>query len=181
MDRFVELNDAEEEQAIAMVAPLVERAPEIAIKVARHRPFQSPDALFEVIRRELMELGETERIDLFRAHPELAPDNPLAMTSESQSEQGRLNLTAHDTEFRARLSALNRRYREKFGFPFITALVRHADIDSVLTELETRMASDRNSEIEEALGQISKVSYSRVHALFGSGDRNPSEVAASNP
>lgn len=181
MDRFLELNDAEEEQAIALVTPLVERAPEIATRVVRHRPFQSPDALFDVIRRELLELGETERINLFRAHPELAPDNPLAMTSESQSEQGRLNLTTHDNEFRARLSGLNRRYREKFGFPFITALVRHADIDSVLRELETRLERDRNSEIEEALGQISMVSHSRVHALFGSSDSRTSEVAAGNP
>jgi 2-oxo-4-hydroxy-4-carboxy--5-ureidoimidazoline (OHCU) decarboxylase len=90
-----------------LVAPLIERAPEIARRVARRRPFQNPDHLSEAIRSELLRLSEAERIDLFRAHPELAPDNPLAMTRESQSEQGRLRLTSHEAECRARLSDLN--------------------------------------------------------------------------
>ncbi len=167
MDRLTELNHADEDRATALVEPLIERAPEIAANVARRRPFDGADALVAAIRAELLELGEPACLDLFRAHPELAPDNPLTMTAESQSEQGRLNLTAEDNAYRARLSGLNARYREKFGFPFITALVRHADIDSVLTELETRLANDRDVEIHAALDQITAVSAARVRASFG--------------
>jgi len=180
MDRLSELNFADEQRAIKLVAPLIERAPEIARKVARCRPFQSPDHLSEAIRSELLKLSEAERIDLFRAHPELAPDNPLAMTSESQSEQGRLYLTAHEGEYRARLSDLNARYREKYGFPFITALVRHPDIESVVTEFEARLTRDHKSEIQQTIDQIATVSSSRVRASFGSSDTRPSDVAATN-
>jgi 2-oxo-4-hydroxy-4-carboxy-5-ureidoimidazoline decarboxylase len=61
-------------------------------------------------------LGEAQRIDLFRAHADLAPDNPLAMTSESQSEQGRLNLTSDQGEYQARLSELNTLYHKNMDF-----------------------------------------------------------------
>jgi len=175
MDRLGELNRADEERAITLIAPLIERAPAIARKVARRRPFRRVDNLLQAIRTELMELAEAERVDLFRAHPELAPDNPLAMTRESQSEQGRLSLTSHDSEYRARLAEMNARYRARHGFPFITALVRHPDMNSVLAEFETRLASERSSEIQRAIEQVAMVSSSRVRALFGTNDARTSD------
>ena len=170
MSKLNELNGADEEQAILLVAPLIERAPNIAKRVVDHRPFQTSDDLFRAIKSELLALSEAELVDLFRGHPELAPENPLAMTNESQSEQGRLNLNSHHNEHRARLSDLNARYREKYGFPFITALVRHPSMDSVLEEFQARLTGDRESEIREAVEQIATVSSSRVRASFGPGD-----------
>jgi OHCU decarboxylase len=166
MDKLAELNLADEEQAVLLLEPLIERAPVIARRVAKHRPFKTADDIRKAIRRELLGLNEEECVRLFRAHPELAPVNPLSMTSASQSEQGRLNLTSDTNDFRARLDELNVRYRGKFGFPFITALVRHKGIESVLSEFETRLSADRESEIEQALEQVAIVSSSRVNAVF---------------
>jgi OHCU decarboxylase len=166
MEKLGELNRANEERAISLLEPLIERAPEIARRVAARRPFESADDLRQAIRSELLGLNEEERVQLFRAHPELAPENPLAMTGASQSEQGRLNLTSDTNEFRARLEELNTRYRDKFGFPFITALVRHKGMDSVLSEFEMRLSADLESEIEQALEQVATVSSSRVKAVF---------------
>jgi len=149
-----------------LLEPLIERAPVIARRVAKRRPFNNADDLRKAIRRELLSLNEEERVRLFRAHPELASVNPLSMTSASQSEQGRLNLTSDTNEFKARLDELNARYRGKFGFPFITALVRHKGMDSVLSEFETRLSADRESELEQALEQVAAVSASRVKAVF---------------
>lgn len=169
MDKLSEFNHADEDQAVALLEPLIERAPQIARRVVGRRPFTSPDDLRHAIRSELLDLNEEERVRLFRAHPELAPENPLSMTNASQAEQGRLYLTSGTNEYRARLGELNARYRAKFGFPFITALVRHQDMDSVLEEFETRLAADRASEIEQTIDQISAVSSSRVSAAFGCG------------
>jgi len=166
MDKLGELNSADEEQAFLLLEPLIERAPEIARRVARRRPFESADDLWQAMQSELLDLNEEERVRLFRAHPELAPMNSLSMTSASQSEQGRLNLTSDTNEFRARLDELNVRYRGKFGFPFITALVHHEDMESVLSEFETRISADHESEIEQALEQVVAVSSSRVKAVF---------------
>lgn len=172
MSKLNELNGADEEQAILLVAPLIERAPKIAKRVVDQRPFQTSDELFHAIKGELLALSEAELVDLFRGHPELAPENPLAMTDESQFEQGRLNLNSQQNEHRARLFDLNARYREKYGFPFITALVRHPDMDSVLEEFQARLTGDRESEIRQAIEQIATVSSSRVRASFGSGDND---------
>jgi 2-oxo-4-hydroxy-4-carboxy--5-ureidoimidazoline (OHCU) decarboxylase len=102
------------------------------------------------------------------------------MTGASQSEQGRLNLTSESNAYRDRLSDLNSRYRSKFGFPFITALVLHQDIESVLAEFENRLELDRAEEIENAIGQIVAVSSARVSTVFGRDETNtPTGVAAS--
>ncbi|MGI9356828.1 MAG: 2-oxo-4-hydroxy-4-carboxy-5-ureidoimidazoline decarboxylase [Rhizobiaceae bacterium] len=177
MGKLSELNTANVDRAIALITPLIERAPSIAKRVVRRRPFGSAEDVSQAIRIELLGLKEAERIELFNAHPELAPDNPLAMTSESQSEQGRLDITSNDNEYRERLGDLNARYREKHGFPFITALVRHQDIDSVLVEFEARLMSDREAEIEQAIEQIALVSSARVQSSFGFGDTCSLEAA----
>jgi len=170
VDRLSELNLACDQRALELVTPLVERAPKLAKKVAAARPFGTVDGLVIAIRREIHRLGDAERVALFRAHPELAPGDPHEMTSESQTEQGRLNLTSAGNIYRERLAELNALYRDKFGFPFITALVRHRDMDSVLAEFATRLRRDRVDEIETALDEIATVSAARVRARFCGGD-----------
>ena len=68
-----------------------------------------------------------EQLALLRAHPELAGKEAQSgtMTSDSTSEQGGAGLNALSREEMQRISDLNRRYREKFGFPFIIAVRQH--------------------------------------------------------
>ena len=69
--------------------------------------------------------------------------------------------------------------RGRKKIPFITALVRHPDIESVLTEFEQRLTHDRSSEIQQAIDQVALVSSSRVEASFGSSTpRTPKESTA---
>ena len=151
---------------------MIERAPEVVAKVVSHRPFKCADEIKAAIRKELFDLNEEACVRVLRAHPELAPINPQSMTSASQSEQARLNLISNSNEFKAQLEALNTRYQNKVAFPFITALVRHKDMDSVITEFETRLSADRGSELKQALEQVAMVSSSRVEAVFESGSSN---------
>jgi len=167
MNRLGTLNDADEASAVSILTPLIERAPQVARRVAQRRPFASPAHLARSIREEIDALEESDLLTFFRAHPELAPADPVTMTAESQAEQGRLNLTTEDCEYRQRLAELNAEYRGKFGFPFITALVRHANMSSVVEEFESRLRSDRNDEIRRAVEQIAVVSASRVESVFG--------------
>lgn len=177
MVKVSDLNDANVAKALQLVEPLIERAPDIASKVIGHRPFASTKDLAQAIRTELINLPEDAKIGLFRAHPELAPDNPLTMTSESQSEQARLQLTSEQNEYRTQLVALNSAYQEAFGFPFITALVRHDSMQSVLSEFESRLKRDRASEIEEALHQVGVVSSARVENTFTHDDGSAEQHA----
>lgn len=176
MTNLSELNGASQAQAASMIEPLIERAPEVAGRVALHRPFDDCAALDAAIRSELIALDEVGKVALFRAHPELSPDNPMAMTLASQSEQGRLNLTSQSHEYRAVLPKLNAAYRAKFGFPFITALVLHEDMQSVLAEFEMRLVATRDQEIQRAIDQICHVSAARVRIAFGGGISVPRQA-----
>lgn len=173
-----DLNTASEDRAAMMLEPLIERAPQIAGRVSRQRPFGDRIAIENAIRMELLALDESDMIELFRAHPELSPDNPMAMTPDSQSEQGRLNLTSQSHDYRARLAELNAAYTSRFGFPFITALVLHNDIHSVLAEFEARLAATRDEEVRRAIDQICHVSAARIRKAFSSDTSAPPQVDA---
>jgi len=161
------LNAADNDKAIKLLEPLIERAPHIAQQLVQKRPFKDAKDISTAIAAELMRINDESRIALFNAHPELAPDKPLEMTEESQSEQARLHLT---TDFNAEieeLKKLNLEYKAKFGFPFITALVRHENLASVLDEFRARLSGARKAEMDEAIGQVMIVSNARVLKSFG--------------
>ena len=70
------------------------------------------------------------------------------MTGDSTAEQGGAGLNALSREEMARIADLNRRYREKFGFPFIIA-VRQNTKDGIFREFERRLAHDRDTELAD--------------------------------
>lgn len=177
MTKLDALNRASAEDAAMMLTPMIERAPDVAAVVAERRPFTDVAALCKAIHDALLSLEEPQRIRLLQAHPKLMPDNPLAMTPESQFEQARLELTTAGNAYRTKLDTLNRRYQEKFGFPFITALVRHADTESVIADFESRLAASRSDEVNAAIEQIAAVSASRVCAIFGDSSVTEEQIS----
>ncbi|MDW3223602.1 MAG: 2-oxo-4-hydroxy-4-carboxy-5-ureidoimidazoline decarboxylase [Paracoccaceae bacterium] len=172
-----ELNNCDEKRALQLLEPVIERAPAVVMQVLRHRPFADLADLILRISEELYALSDSQRMDLFQAHPELATDQPQSMTIASQKEQGQFGLTSSDNAHRTRLEKLNRAYREKFGFPFIVALSSHTSMDSVFAEFDIRLSADKTSEINRALEQICSVSAERVRRTFGGPDANNSAPA----
>ncbi|MDF2235141.1 2-oxo-4-hydroxy-4-carboxy-5-ureidoimidazoline decarboxylase [Albimonas sp. CAU 1670] len=158
------INGADDRAAQALLLPFIERSPEVAARAARRRPFADAPALAAALRAALFELTEAETLELFRGHPELAPPAPDEMTPASQTEQGRLGLTDPAAPVAARLAELNRRYRARFGFPYIVALHRHADLESVLANFERRLDAAREDEIAAAREEIASVCRARVLA-----------------
>lgn len=158
------LNAADPAACAAMLGPLVERSPWLAERIAAHRPFATPADLAAAIEATVLGLGAADRLLLLRAHPELAMPRPEAMTRASQSEQGRLGLTAPSDTLRARIETLNARYRARFGFPFIIALHRAPDLDTVLDRFEKRLLAPPEVEIMTALAEVVSVCRARVTA-----------------
>ncbi|OED49010.1 OHCU decarboxylase [Rhodobacteraceae bacterium (ex Bugula neritina AB1)] len=161
-----DLNTGDVNSVVRLLEPLIERAPYIAAKVADKRPFLSCEDLIEAIGHELHHLDLEQKIALFQAHPELAPDNPLTMTKASQGEQGRLGLTDETSSFKQQLDTLNAQYTKTHGFPFITALVRHQNMESVLQEFKARLQETTEAETRRALIEIATVSSERVRRTF---------------
>ena len=161
------LRSLDEGGFVARIGPVVEHSPWVARRVWIHRPFGTRKALFDALCAEIHGASDDEQLALLRVHPELAGQEARAgtMTTDSQSEQGRLGLLRLDATTVRRLDDLNRRYRERFGFPFIVALRLHATLDSVLADGEQRLRHDATAERRIALGQVCQVVLGRLERL----------------
>lgn len=139
---------------------IAERAHRAGLTAAQ----DTTDGLHAALVHVVQQMSRDEKLALIKAHPELAGREAVAgsLTQDSTGEQGRLGFTALTrTEF-DRVSDINRRYREKFGFPVIVALARHATRDTVIAEMERRIANDADAEIANALEQIGHITRARL-------------------
>lgn len=143
-----------------------EHSPWVAERAWSKQPFASPDALHREMMGVVRAASREEQLALVRAHPELAGGTDL--TAASSGEQGRLGFTRLSQEEFSRMESLNRRYREKFGFPCIVALRLHAERHSVMREMERRLGNNAETELANALEQIGHITRGRLEKLWGS-------------
>ena len=116
--------------------------------------------------RAVESASREKKLGLVRAHPELAGGENL--TVDSTSEQGRLGFNRLSRPELETMNGLNRRYREKFGFPCIVALRLHANRESVMREMERRLGNNADTELAIALEQIGHISRGRLEKLWAS-------------
>ncbi len=111
--------------------------------------------------------SEEERLGVLTAHPDLAGKLAAAkrLTPESTAEQAGAGLDALTDAERARFSALNEAYQEKFGFPFIIA-VRGLGKDAILAEFERRIGNDRATELATAGAQVERIAHLRLKDML---------------
>ena len=64
------------------------------------------------------------------------------------------------------MNELNRRYREKFGFPCIVALKLHRDRQSVMAEMARRSNNGQDEEIRNALEEIGHIARGRLEKML---------------
>jgi 2-oxo-4-hydroxy-4-carboxy-5-ureidoimidazoline decarboxylase len=143
-----------------------EGSPWIAERALAARPFASRDGLHEAMVRVMREASREERLALLRAHPDLAirAARASALSAASRSEQsgaGLDRLSDHDYQ---RFERLNRRYRQRFGFPFIIAVRRH-DAESILAAFERRLLQPVDAEIETAVSEVADITRFRLATL----------------
>ena len=133
-----------------------EHSPWVAERAWAQAPFNSVDALHAAMMAAVHSAAREEQLALIRAHPELAGREAKegTLTTDSSSEQGRLGFLALSAAEFSTMQNLNRTYLEKFGFPCIVALRLHASRQSVMDEMKRRASNDVETEIRNALDQI---------------------------
>ena len=151
---------------MARFGPVFEHSPWVAERAWGKRPFASADELHRAMMRAVEEASREEKLALVRAHPELAGGESL--TVDSNSEQGRLGFNRLSRPELETMHGLNRRYREKFGFPCIVALRLHANRESVVREMERRLGNNADTELAIALEQIGHITRGRLEKLWAS-------------
>ncbi len=138
--------------------------PDLAGKLAIEHLRQKCEAVFRPEMRKNKELEHS--------HDSEKNGNALAggLTVDSQQEQAGAGLDRLSAAEHARFSALNARYVEKFGFPFIIA-VKGLDRYDILAAFEVRIDRSHQQEFEAACQQVEKIARLRLES-FNFGDIN---------
>ena len=166
------LNGLDAEAFTAALDGIYEHSPWIAARAAALRPCSTLAALKLALQAVVDGASDAEQLLLLRAHPELAGKAAIAgeLTAESSGEQASSGLDRCTPDEYAQLHALNARYNERFGFPFILAvrgptgrgLARQAIIDTFVRRLD----NTRDDELREALRQVHRIAEIRLNALL---------------
>jgi 2-oxo-4-hydroxy-4-carboxy-5-ureidoimidazoline decarboxylase len=162
-----QLNHASADAFVAALSGIFEHSPWVAEAAAQQRPYASIDALHHTMSKAVETSGETRQLALINAHPELAGKAAVRgeLTAESTREQSGAGLNLCTQEEFDKLQALNRAYREKFGFPFILA-VRGYDRHGIIANFESRVSNSRADEMRASLDQIYRIARFRLDELI---------------
>ena len=162
-----ELNEFDQGGFTFALADIFEHSPWIPSETWIKKPFSSVDDLHEKLCETLATASSELKIKLIRAHPDLA--GKLAMSGEltefSSNEQQSAQLDKLTEEQFNRITELNNRYRETFGFPFIICVKEHTQA-SIFKHFEDRIRNDSDSELEAALFQIGRIAWHRLNDLI---------------
>ena len=153
-----------------------------------------PDRLAEIFARHVNAACEDKKLALIRAHPDLAgkaavgahaegnrpeleprvaadgdcgrPTTDAELTPASRQEQQSAGLDQCTPEEYKQFHKLNRRYKDKFGFPFIMA-VRNSNRHEILSAFTRRLENDPETEFATAMSEIHKIARLRLQADAG--------------
>ena len=110
--------------------------------------------------------SKNEKLNLIKSHPELG--NKLQKSDEltkfSKDEQRSAGLDQCSEEEFEILNHLNKRYRQKFNFPFIIA-VKGISKKKIIEQMRKRVLNTENVEFENAIIEIHKIAKIRIQEI----------------
>jgi OHCU decarboxylase len=122
--------------------------------------------LHNVLCRVFRTASPAERLEVLKAHPDLAGKLAAArqLTPDSTAEQASALDALTDAE-RLAFHGLNTAYTQKHGFPFIIAVRDHSKA-SILQAFHRRLENDTETEFATACGQVDRIAELRLKALL---------------
>jgi 2-oxo-4-hydroxy-4-carboxy-5-ureidoimidazoline decarboxylase len=140
-----------------------EDTPAIANQTWEQLPFESVLQLHKAMVGIVEAMHLPERMALICAHPSLGDRVKMAETSVlEQSSLGLDRLTPDEYNL---FQALNKAYRDRFGFPFIIAVRNHSRA-SILAAFEQRLHNSLETEIDHAIAEIFQIAWFRLQDLI---------------
>jgi 2-oxo-4-hydroxy-4-carboxy-5-ureidoimidazoline decarboxylase len=158
-----DVNQMDEATFVSVFGAVYEYSPWVAVATWQYRPFVSLDTLHAVMDDVVQRAGQSRKLTLIKAHPELAGRLARSdqLTGESRSEQAKAGLTSLPENLTERILELNNSYQAKFGFPFIIC-ARLNNVATILEAMEDRLTNSSETEFETALREISKIARLRL-------------------
>jgi 2-oxo-4-hydroxy-4-carboxy-5-ureidoimidazoline decarboxylase len=137
---------------------VVEHSPWVAEQAWELRPFGSRERLALAFETVIRTAPPNQRMEVLSAHPDLAGREAAAgeLSASSASEQRIAKLDRLSSQDLAALRELNRTYRGRFGFPFISCVREHS-VDSLLAWGAARLQREPAEETATALAEVGKI------------------------
>lgn len=129
----------------------------------------SAAGLHQLFAEVVQKVGQEQKLSLLLAHPQLAVGiaNASELTAASQVEQKGAGLDRCSPHEYAEFQNFNDVYLARFGFPFIMA-VKGSDRHEILEALRTRLAHEKEQEIQAAVDQVIRIGLFRIEGKFES-------------
>jgi 2-oxo-4-hydroxy-4-carboxy-5-ureidoimidazoline decarboxylase len=162
---LTELNASDRDQFVAALGWIFEDSPWVAARAWERRPFASVEELHTAMSAAVAAARPAEQMALLRAHPDLG--TRARMSDMSMGEQAGAGLDSLTPAEFDRLQELNAAYRATFDFPFLFA-VRGKTKHHVLDALADRLSAAPGDELAEALRQVSRIAWFRLHDIVPS-------------
>ena len=130
----------------------------------------TPSGLHAALAFQFRNVSNKKKLEVLRAHPDLAGKLAAArrLTPESEQEQAGAGLDALTDSEKARFTELNASYTKKFGFPFIIA-VKGLDKKQILKAFERRIDNNKVEEFKTACSQVERIALLRLEAILAGG------------
>jgi OHCU decarboxylase len=171
--RLDQVNEMNLEEFKATFSGLFQDVPWAVERAYEQRPFSDTEDLRAAFHEAMFGATPEDQLELLRSYPDLGATT-LAQ-AESRRDQSALGLNQMHDEDYAEFEALNKAYREKFGFPYI-ASVRSAGSRAELLDAGTvRLQHSPSQERATALIEVGKIINHRFDDLVA--EANPIHTA----
>ena len=160
IDTFNKLNKSE---FLSTFGNVFEKTEWIAEKCYDSKPYNNVQELVNKMMEVFENSIKEKHLKILNSHPDLAVKKKL--TKESENEQANANLNQCTNEEFEEFNNLNKKYKKKFGFPFIIA-VKAKNKNEILNIFRQRITNNINLEFEEAKKQVKKIVTFRLSEII---------------
>ena len=164
MSSLAKINTLNRESFIALLGGIFEHSPWVAAGAYSAGPFGDRDQLHRAMCGVVAAASHEEQLGLIRAHPDLV--GRATLTRDSRAEQSDAGLMELSVGEIATFSEYNRRYKERFGFPFVICARLHKK-EAILAAFPVRLCHSPQEEHRQALEEIYKIAGIRLQMLVG--------------
>ena len=160
IDTFNKLNKSE---FLSTFGNVFEKTEWIAEKCYDSKPYNNVQELVNKMMEVFENSIKEKHLEILNSHPDLAVKKKL--TKESENEQANANLNQCTNEEFEEFNKLNKKYKKKFGFPFIIA-VKGKNKNEILNIFRQRITNNINLEFDEAKKQVKKIATFRLSEII---------------
>ena len=158
----------EQEKFIEHYGGLYENSPHIALEIYKQYGMdaKSPLKILNLMKNYVNKMDKAFKMKLILEHPELGikKEQSKNLTAHSQKEQKRAGLDNLSSNEYNLLSELNKKYMNKFKFPFIIA-VSGLTKEEVFSNIQARLKNNAKAEFNTAISEIHKIAEIRLKNL----------------